>query len=168
MRALHRMIVTAALLLLGSAVSFAVSVAQPPARPTGLGIGATTKFLLTVTNGLANVPAVARSITSQADCANVALGQNGLTLEKAILQLDPKFRFATNQLSLPTDWATELGTQSTALNYQDIVAIARCINSGSEGGGTATHDDQVVEIAFGLGLQSELCGQFCIRWLDED
>jgi ABC-type branched-subunit amino acid transport system substrate-binding protein len=73
-------------------------------------------FLLTVTNGLANVPAVARSITSQADCANVALGQNGLTLEKAILQLDPKFRFATNQLSLPTDWATELGTQSTALN----------------------------------------------------
>lgn len=72
--------------------------------------------LLVATQGLANAPAIARSIASQADCANVADGQNGIILMKAILQQNPNFKFATNQLSLPTDWAAQLGPQGSALN----------------------------------------------------
>jgi ABC-type branched-subunit amino acid transport system substrate-binding protein len=73
-------------------------------------------FLLTVTNGLANVPAVARSIVDKADCATVALGQNGITLIKAILQQNPNFKVATNNLSLPGDWVQQLGSQASAVN----------------------------------------------------
>jgi ABC-type branched-subunit amino acid transport system substrate-binding protein len=73
-------------------------------------------YLLTVTNGLANVPAVARSITEKADCATVALGQNGITLTKALLQQNPNFKVATNNLSLPGDWVQQLGSQATAVN----------------------------------------------------
>jgi ABC-type branched-subunit amino acid transport system substrate-binding protein len=71
-------------------------------------------YLLPATQGLANAPAIARSVTSKADCANVADGQNGIILMKAILQQDPSFKFATNQLSLPTDWVTQLGSQASA------------------------------------------------------
>jgi ABC-type branched-subunit amino acid transport system substrate-binding protein len=73
-------------------------------------------FLLPATQGLANAPAIARSIASKANCANVADGQNGIILMKAILQQNPNFHFATNQLSLPTDWAAQLGPQGSALN----------------------------------------------------
>jgi ABC-type branched-subunit amino acid transport system substrate-binding protein len=72
-------------------------------------------FLLTVTNGLANVPAVARSIVSKADCATVTLGQNGITLIKALLQQNPNFKVAANNLSLPGDWAQQLGSQASAV-----------------------------------------------------
>ena len=73
-------------------------------------------YLLPATQGLANAPAIARSVTSRADCANVADGQNGIILMKAILQQDPSFKFATNQLSLPADWVTQLGSQASAAN----------------------------------------------------
>lgn len=73
-------------------------------------------FLLPVTQGLADAPSLARSITSQAGCANVADGQNGIILMKAILQQDPNFKFATTQLALPGDWAAQLGSQASALN----------------------------------------------------
>lgn len=73
-------------------------------------------YLLPATQGLANAPAIARSVTSKADCANVADGQNGIILMKAILQQDPSFKFATNQLSLPGDWVTQLGSLASAAN----------------------------------------------------
>jgi len=73
-------------------------------------------FLLPVTQGLANAPALARTISSKADCANVADGQNGIILMKAILQQNPNFKFATGQLALPGDWGTQMGQQAGALN----------------------------------------------------
>jgi branched-chain amino acid transport system substrate-binding protein len=67
-------------------------------------------FLLPATGNLANAPAIAKSITDKADCANIADGQNGVTLMKAILQIDPHFQFATNALSLPGDWPAQMGS----------------------------------------------------------
>src|SRR6201986_2588045 len=64
-------------------------------------------FLLSPTGSLANAPAIAKSITSKADCANIADGENGIALMKAILQINPKFQFATNAQSVPGDWPTE-------------------------------------------------------------
>jgi ABC-type branched-subunit amino acid transport system substrate-binding protein len=73
-------------------------------------------FLLPVTQGLADAPAIARSIVSKADCANVSDGQNGVILMKAILQEDPNFKLAANELAVPGDWPTQLGSQGSAVN----------------------------------------------------
>jgi ABC-type branched-subunit amino acid transport system substrate-binding protein len=72
-------------------------------------------FLLPATGSLANAPAIAKSIVDKADCANIADGQNGITLMKAILQIDPNFHFATNALSLPGDWPTQMGSGASAV-----------------------------------------------------
>jgi ABC-type branched-subunit amino acid transport system substrate-binding protein len=72
-------------------------------------------FLLSVTNGLANIPANAKSVTSRAECANVSLGQNGIPLMKAILQINPQFKFATPQLGLPGTWAQQMGAQASSI-----------------------------------------------------
>jgi ABC-type branched-subunit amino acid transport system substrate-binding protein len=72
-------------------------------------------FLLPATGSLANAPAIAKSIADKADCANVADGENGIQLMKAILQLNPKFQFATNALSLPSDWPTQMGSGAAAV-----------------------------------------------------
>jgi ABC-type branched-subunit amino acid transport system substrate-binding protein len=73
-------------------------------------------FLLPVTQGLADAPAIARSIVSKADCANVSDGQNGIILMKAILQQDPNFKLSANELAVPGDWPTQLGSQGSAVN----------------------------------------------------
>lgn len=73
-------------------------------------------FLTPVTQGFADAPAIARSIISKADCANVSAGQNGITLIKAILQQDPTFKLAANELAVPGDWPTQLGSQASAVN----------------------------------------------------
>lgn len=73
-------------------------------------------FLTPVTQGFADAPAIARSIVSKADCANVSAGQNGITLIKAILQQDPNFKISANELAVPGDWPTQLGSQASALN----------------------------------------------------
>jgi branched-chain amino acid transport system substrate-binding protein len=93
-----------------------VPVALDKEAAAAAGVKYTGPFLLPATQSLANAPAIARSITSSAGCANIALGQNGIVLMKAILQQDPSFHFATNQLSLPSDWVTQLGPQASALN----------------------------------------------------
>jgi ABC-type branched-subunit amino acid transport system substrate-binding protein len=93
-----------------------VPVALDKEAAAAAGVKYAGPFLLPATQGLANAPAIARSIASQANCANVADGQNGIILMKAILQQNPNFHFATNQLSLPTDWAAQLGPQGSALN----------------------------------------------------
>ncbi len=79
-------------------------------------------FLLPATGSLANAPAIAKSITSKADCANIADGENGIQLMKAILQLNPNFKFATNAQSVPGDWPTELGSEASALTVIGGVA----------------------------------------------
>ena len=73
-------------------------------------------FLLSPTGSLANAPAIAKSITDKADCANIADGQNGIVLMKAILQINPNFKFATNSQSVPGDWPTQLGAGAASLN----------------------------------------------------
>jgi hypothetical protein len=73
-------------------------------------------FLLPFTSGLANAPAIAKSITNKADCANIADGENGIILMKAILQLDPSFKFATTQVALPADWPHQMGSEASAVN----------------------------------------------------
>jgi ABC-type branched-subunit amino acid transport system substrate-binding protein len=73
-------------------------------------------FLLPVTQGLADAPSIARSIVSKANCAEVSDGQNGIILMKSILQQDPNFKLAANELALPGDWPTQLGQQAGALN----------------------------------------------------
>ena len=72
-------------------------------------------FLLSPTGSLANAPAIAKSITDKADCANIADGQNGIILMKAILQINPNFKFATNAQSVPGDWPTQLGSGASSL-----------------------------------------------------
>jgi ABC-type branched-subunit amino acid transport system substrate-binding protein len=91
-----------------------VPLALDKAASAAAGVKYVGPYLLPATQGLANAPAIARSVTSKADCANIADGQNGIILMKAILQQDPSFKFATNQLSLPTDWVTQLGSQASA------------------------------------------------------
>jgi hypothetical protein len=91
--------------------------------PVALNKGAVAKagakyvgpFLLSPTGSLANAPAIAKSITDKADCANIADGQNGIILMKAILQINPKFQFATNAQSVPGDWPTQLGSGAAQL-----------------------------------------------------
>jgi ABC-type branched-subunit amino acid transport system substrate-binding protein len=73
-------------------------------------------FLLPVTGTLANAPAIAKSIVDKADCANVADGQNGIELMKAILQLNPNFHFATTEVALPGDWPKQMGSEASAVN----------------------------------------------------
>jgi ABC-type branched-subunit amino acid transport system substrate-binding protein len=73
-------------------------------------------FLLTVTGSLANAPAIAKSIVSKADCANIADGENGIALMKAILQLNPNFHFATTSGALPSNWPAEMGSGASAVN----------------------------------------------------
>jgi ABC-type branched-subunit amino acid transport system substrate-binding protein len=72
-------------------------------------------FLLSPTGSLANAPAIATSIAAKADCANIADGENGIQLMKAILQVNPKFQFATNAQSVPGDWPKELGSEASSL-----------------------------------------------------
>jgi ABC-type branched-subunit amino acid transport system substrate-binding protein len=79
-------------------------------------------FLLSPTGSLANAPAIAKSITSKADCANIADGENGIQLMKAILQINPKFQFATNSQSVPGDWPKEMGSGASALTIIGGVA----------------------------------------------
>jgi ABC-type branched-subunit amino acid transport system substrate-binding protein len=73
-------------------------------------------FLLPTTGSLANASAIAKSITSKADCANIADGENGIALMKAILQVNPNFHFATVAAGLPGNWASEMGSQASAVN----------------------------------------------------
>jgi ABC-type branched-subunit amino acid transport system substrate-binding protein len=73
-------------------------------------------FLTPVTQGFADAPAIARSIVSKADCAAVSAGQNGITLMQAILQQDPNFKIAANELAVPGNWATQLGSQASSVN----------------------------------------------------
>jgi ABC-type branched-subunit amino acid transport system substrate-binding protein len=73
-------------------------------------------FLLPATGSLANAPAIAKSIVSKADCANVSDGENSIALMKAILQLDPNFHFATVSLGLPSDWPSQMGSGASAVN----------------------------------------------------
>jgi ABC-type branched-subunit amino acid transport system substrate-binding protein len=73
-------------------------------------------FLLPATGSLANAPAIAKSIVSKADCANVSDGENSIVLMKAILQLDPNFHFATLSLGLPRDWPSQMGSGASAVN----------------------------------------------------
>lgn len=73
-------------------------------------------FLLPITGSLANAPAIAKSITSKADCANISDGENGIELMKAILQVDPNFHFATVSAALPGNWPSEMGTGASAVN----------------------------------------------------
>jgi ABC-type branched-subunit amino acid transport system substrate-binding protein len=73
-------------------------------------------YLLTVTNGLANVSAIAKSIADKADCANVSIGENGITLMKAILQQSPNFKFCTGALALPSTWPKEMGADGSKVS----------------------------------------------------
>ena len=81
-------------------------------------VGATYEgpFLTPVTTGLADAPAIARSIVSKADCGSISAGQNGIVLMKAILQQDPNFKIAANELAVPGNWPTQLGSQASAVN----------------------------------------------------
>ena len=73
-------------------------------------------FLTPVTQGFADAPAIARSIVSKADCGSISAGQNGIVLMKAILQQDPNFKIAANELAVPGNWPAQLGSQASAVN----------------------------------------------------
>jgi ABC-type branched-subunit amino acid transport system substrate-binding protein len=73
-------------------------------------------FLLPITGSLANASAIAKSITSKADCANISDGENGIELMKAILQVNPNFHFATVAAALPGNWASEMGSEASAVS----------------------------------------------------
>jgi ABC-type branched-subunit amino acid transport system substrate-binding protein len=87
-------------------------------------------FLLSPTGSLANIPALAKSITDKADCANIADGENGIQLMKAILQVNPKFQFATNAQSVPGDWPTEMGSGASSLTIIGGLAPDSSTSSG--------------------------------------
>ena len=79
-------------------------------------------FLLSPTGSLANVPALAKSITDKSDCGNISDGENGIQLMKAILQINPNYKFATTSQAVPSTWVTELGAQASSLTLVGTVA----------------------------------------------
>lgn len=107
-------------------------------------------FLVSPTSAIANVGALATSILSQAKCANIADGQNGVALIQALLQLDPSFEVATGYDSLPANWPAELGAGASHVH-----SIGQIAPTTSSAAGVQAYNKSMAQYASGDTLSEE-------------
>src|SRR3989440_8971195 len=89
-------------------------------------------------------------------------------LDDAFRELGSRYAFGEAWIVIQALGDTRLTAQATAFDDQHIKAITCGINSSSEGSGTATHNNQVIEFTFGFGFESQFRGQFGIGWFNKD
>src|SRR5258708_7247102 len=89
-------------------------------------------------------------------------------LDDTFRELGSRYAFREARVVIQAFGDTRLTTQATTFDDQHIEAITCSINSGREGSGTTTYDNQVIEFTFGFGLESQFRGQFSIGWFNQD